>query len=75
MTAIARASRNALILRWLRSCDARFLYWVRCLYGAQTSMPQCELGDDETFTQDAEVLEWLGERFKAALALFEEDQL
>ncbi len=75
MSLIETAIRNALVIRWFRACDPLFAYAVRCLYAAETGIPDRELGSDDLFIQDPDVIEWAAARFAGTIALYGEDEL
>ncbi len=72
---LTRATRNALTIRWLRACDPVMRRSVRDLYAAHLGAPDCELGTDAEFTQDADALEWIAATYVHTLAAFAEDEL
>ncbi len=75
MSLIETAIRNAQIINWFRACDPLFRFSMRCLYSADTGMPECELDSAEVFIQDPDVIEWAAARFAGTIALYGEDEL
>ncbi len=72
---LTRATRNALILRWFRACDADMRYSIRLHYALTLGIPDCELGTDEEFAQDADVLDHIAAHYAHTIAAFEEDEM
>ena len=72
---ILTAIRNVNIMCWWDRCSPEFHSAVRALYATELECPECELGDDDTFIQDSDVLAWVADTYPNALALWEEDNL
>ncbi len=71
-SSIARASRNALILRWLASCSPTFLAAV---VAARACVLHCPIAEIDPTFQGPDEIDWLWAAYHATIQLFADDEL
>ncbi len=75
MTPLDTALRNATLLSWWGACDAAFKVSVEYAYAAHLGCHVSEVGDRDTFSQDADVLNWLAITYPHTIEAYVNDQL
>ncbi len=75
LSALERASRNARTLLWWADCEPGFRRAARALYAQSLGCPDWELGDEDDFARDPDVLDHLSTHYANTIAGWEDDQL
>ena len=72
---LSRALRNVSIIRWWANCSPEMRAQIRREYAARLGCDPIELGDNDTFIQDEDVLAWVWTAYPNTVAAWEDDQM